>query len=333
MQRHKTILVIDHYQENSASRMAAGLFNPVTGRKMVKSWMADELFPYLHTFYRQIEKLVDRNFFYSMPIYRPFVSVEEQNEWMARSGNDDLSGFIESIHTSPIETHLVQNEFGGVKLKQCGYVNTVQFCEATRAHIKMQGVFREDFFDEDELVIEDDGVQYRNETAQKIIFCQGERARSGKLFSWLPIRPLKGETLSLVTQQKISTIFNRGVYVVPDLWRVGATYQFNDESQTTTPEGLAELTEKLNALIRFPFTIESQAWGMRPTTPDRRPILGPHPDHPSVVIFNGLGTKGVSLAPYFSEVLTRWLENGTPINKEVDIHRYKHYNYDGNLLR
>jgi glycine/D-amino acid oxidase-like deaminating enzyme len=51
------------------------------------------------------------------------------------------------------------------------------------------------------------------------------------------------------------------------------------------------------------------------------------------VIFNGLGTKGVSLAPYFSKVLATWLEKGIPVNKEVDIHRYKHYNYDGNLLR
>jgi glycine/D-amino acid oxidase-like deaminating enzyme len=96
---------------------------------------------------------------------------------------------------------------------------------------------------------------------------------------------------------------------------------------------LAELTEKLDELISFPYTIINQSWGMRPSTLDRRPILGPHPDHQSVVIFNGLGTKGVSLAPYFSHVLAEWLEKGTPINKEVDIQRYKYYNYGGNLLR
>jgi len=72
---------------------------------------------------------------------------------------------------------------------------------------------------------------------------------------------------------------------------------------------------------------------MRPTTPDRKPILGVHPQHAQAVVFNGLGTKGVSLAPYFSGVLAEALENDAPINKEVDIDRYKHYNYGGNFPR
>jgi glycine oxidase len=96
---------------------------------------------------------------------------------------------------------------------------------------------------------------------------------------------------------------------------------------------LKELTEKLNELAVFPYKITNQSWGIRPTTPDRRPILGAHPEHQNVLIFNGLGTKGVSLAPYFSQVLSELLENEVPLNKEVDIQRYKHYNYGGNLLR
>jgi len=120
---------------------------------------------------------------------------------------------------------------------------------------------------------------------------------------------------------------------VPHIWKVGATYQFNDTTRASTEQGLQALLGKLEELICFPYNVIGQSWGMRPTTPDRRPILGPHPNYNSVIIFNGLGTKGVSLAPYFSGVLTSWLENHTPINKEVDIQRYKHYNYGGNLLR
>jgi len=187
-------------------------------------------------------------------------------------------------------------------------------------------------FKEEELIVESDSIQYLQYKARKIIFCQGEGA-PGKYFSWLPIRPLKGETLTITTTTNVSKIYNRGVYVVPEIWKVGATYQFNDTTRSVTEDGLKELTAKLNELVCFPFNIVAQSWGMRPTTPDRRPILGPHPEHQNVVIFNGLGTKGVSLAPYFSKVLAEWMENGTPINKEVDIHRYKHYNYGGNLLR
>lgn len=331
MEQGKKVVVIDRKHENSATAIAAGLFNPITGRNMSKTWLADVLFPYLHEFYARAEQLTSSTFFHPMSLYRPFVSIEEQNEWMGKSANASLSDYVEAVHTSPIEEHQVQNEFGGLMLKQCGYVNTVLFSEAVRKYMLQTNILLDEDFREEELLIESDTVQYLQYKAKKIIFCQGEL--SGKLFSWLPIRPLKGETLTISTPAEVSKIYNRGVYVVPGIWKVGATYQFNDITRSITEGGLHELKSKLDELVCFPYSVVAQSWGMRPTTPDRRPILGPHPEHQNVVIFNGLGTKGVSLAPYFSKVLATWLENGTPVNKEVDIHRYKHYNYGGNLLR
>jgi glycine oxidase len=333
LQRNKKILVIDHTHPNTATRVAAGLFNPVTGRNMTKTWMAEKLFTYLHQFYREAETTTGKKFFHSMPLYRPFVSIEEQNEWMGKSEDASLSTFIEHVHTTPVDTDQVHNNVGGLLLKQCGYLNTIVFSEAVRHYIAHAGVLLEENFSEEELLVETDSVTYRNYHAKKIIFCQGELVRSGKFFSWLPIQPLKGETLTIQTAEVVSKIYNRGVYVVPGIWKVGATYQFKDTSPVITEAARQELESKLKELVSFPYSITDQSWGMRPTTPDRRPILGPHPDWNSLVIFNGLGTKGVSLAPYFSNVLTGWIENGTPINKEVDIHRYKHYNYGGNLLR
>lgn len=333
LDQKKKILVIDQIEEHAATRVAAGLFNPITGRNMVKTWMADTLYPYLHNFYSASEVRTSESFFYPMPLYRPFVSIEEQNEWMGKSADEGFSKYVDVVHTSPIDQQFVRNEFGGLMLKQCGYLDTIKFVNAVRQYIKKTAILLEDSFVEADLIIEAKLVRYRGNSAKTIIFCQGEQALSGKLFSWLPIRPLKGETLTIKTTQQVSTIYNRGVYVVPGIWRVGATYQFQDSTRTITQQGLEELTEKLEELISFPYTIINQSWGMRPSTLDRRPILGSHPDHQSVVIFNGLGTKGVSLAPYFSRVLAEWLEKGTPINKEVDIQRYKHYNYGGNLLR
>jgi len=331
LQQGKKVVVIDRQHENTATQVAAGLFNPITGRNMTKTWMADILFPYLHEFYLQAEQFTASTFFQPMNLYRPFVSIEEQNEWMGKSASASLSSYLEVVHTAPIDEHQVRNEFGGLMIKQSGYVNTVKFSEAVRQYIQKTNTVLDENFREEELILERDAVHYLQYKARKIIFCQGESARTSKYFSWLPIRPLKGETLTISTATNVSKIYNRGVYVVPEIWKVGATYQFNDTTRSVTEAGLKELVTKLNELVCFPYDIEAQSWGMRPTTPDRRPILGPHPDHQSVVIFNGLGTKGVSLAPYFSKVLATWLENGTPLNKEVDIHRYKHYNYGGNL--
>lgn len=333
LKQGKRILVVDRYDEHSATQVAAGLFNPITGRLMTKTWKADVLFPYLHEFYREAERFTGERFFYPMPLYRPFISVEEQNEWMGKSANAELAEYIDAVQITPVNPAQVKNEYGGLSLKQCGYLDTIKFTRAIRSTIVQQAALLEEFFDESKLTFTSAGVEYAGFRADKIIFCQGIQSLSGKLFSWLPIRPLKGETLSIQTDHIISSIYNRGVYVVPGIWKVGATYQANDLTPSVTDRARLELTEKLDELVSFPYKIINQSWGIRPTTPDRKPILGPHPNHPEAVIFNGLGTKGVSQAPYFSGVLTAWLENKAPINKEVDIERYKHYNYGGNFPR
>jgi glycine/D-amino acid oxidase-like deaminating enzyme len=138
---------------------------------------------------------------------------------------------------------------------------------------------------------------------------------------------LKGETLTISLPEELETIFNRGVYIVPTRgnksFMVGATYHPGDTTPQTTVSGRNELEEKLKDLINIPFVITHQNWGMRPTTPDRKPILGPHPELKNLIIFNGLGTKGVSLAPYFSGLLSDWLEGRGEIPQEVNIERFK----------
>ncbi|HRJ29447.1 MAG TPA: FAD-binding oxidoreductase [Cyclobacteriaceae bacterium] len=320
--RQKRVLVVDRVREHAATRVAAGLFNPITGRAMTKTWMADALFSYLHSFYSQAEYFLKAKCLSSMPLYRPFVSIEEQNEWMGRSSDTDYVGYIERLHTSPFYAHQVNNPFGGMLLKQCGYVDTVLFSTALRDYLKNTSALLDEDFDEDALKIETSGLTYKSWQAKRIIFCTGEKVRTSSFFSWLPIRPLKGETLTLATDEPVKVIYNRGVYLVPHLWKVGATYS-NDSTPSISEAGRQELTEKLNNLIAFPYDIVNQQWGIRPTTPDRRPIIGPHPAYEKIIIFNGLGTKGVSLAPYFSDELTRWMENGHPINHSVSISRYK----------
>lgn len=329
----KRIAVIDKPEDHSATRVAAGLFNPITGKKFSRTWLAKELFTYLFTFYKQAEELTGSKFFHEVPLYRPFISVEEQNEWMGKSTEILYSEFIESSFTQPYRNDQVHNPLGGILVKQCGYVDTVKFLNAINTYIRQHAILLEEVFHEQNLVLTKSTVKYKSLTATKIIFCQGVMAESNTIFSWLPIHPLKGETLTIKTSVQVDVVFNRGVYAVPTTWKVGATYEFKELTPTVTQRGREELVQKLNELVKFPYTIVNQEWGFRPTTPDRRPILGAHPEYPNAIIFNGLGTKGVSLAPYFSKVLTNWLENDIPINKEVDIQRYKPYYYAGNLLR
>jgi glycine/D-amino acid oxidase-like deaminating enzyme len=260
-----------------------------------------------------------------LPLYRPFFSVEEKNEWMVKSIDPYLQPIVNKIFTRKT-IHGINDEFGGLLLNQCGYLETDKYVDAVRRLIEHEAIFIEDNFDQECLNVANTEVSYKQFTARKIIFCEGVKVRNSKWFSRLPIIPLKGETLTIQITEPLQQIINRGVYIVPagdNELRVGSTYNWDDVGPAFTQEARIELIKKLQELVNFPYKIVSQEWGFRPTTRDRKPIIGAHPIEAAVIIFNGLGTKGVSLSPYLSANLVAWLEGETDLNKDVDVNRYK----------
>jgi glycine/D-amino acid oxidase-like deaminating enzyme len=327
LRREKKVFVFDEPDKNYSSSVAAGLFNPITGRVMTKTWKADLLFPFLFNFYVNAEKNLGGHFFYPMPLYRPFKSVQEQNEWMGKSTDPGIQGYLKKILLQAEFGEHVHDTFGGLLLSQCGYIDTNLFIKLVSAALLKQESFSQEYLVENEVQIGDDFVCYRNLKARKIIFCNGNASYKSHFFSWLPFKPLKGETINVRIDREFKCIYNRGVYIVPTdksgLYKVGATYETQNLTEAVTEVGRSELSEKLSELLKLTFEITTQNWGIRPSTADRKPFLGCHPQEKKVVIFNGLGTKGVSLAPYFANQLANWLLGQGEIDQEVDIGRFK----------
>lgn len=72
----------------NSSFAAGGIFNPVTGRKLEKTWMAEALFDYLFPFYQQLEATLGKAFFLSNAFVSSFC--ECRNEAMvngSKAGN------------------------------------------------------------------------------------------------------------------------------------------------------------------------------------------------------------------------------------------------------
>lgn len=326
LERGLKVMVFDDPAQNRSTVVAAGLFNPVTGRNLVKSWLADEMFPVLHEFYSQTERLTRRKFFYPMTVFKPFASIEEQNEWMGRSADKEYVEYISGLFSAGTFDENVKDPFGGIAFRQSGYVDTRSFLDAVRSHLKEHASYRAEAFHYENMEVLEDGIRYRDMYARKIAFCQGVQNRSNPWFDKYPVNSLKGEFITVQCDWKKDVILNRGVYMVPAGsgidWRVGATYNWNDHNPDTTSWAREELSGKLDEVLTAKYTITGQQWGVRPTTRDRKPIIGAHPVHPCLIIFNGLGTKGVSLAPYFSAVLIRWMENKGTIVREADVTRF-----------
>ena len=62
----------------------------------------------------------------------------------------------------------------------------------------------------------------------------------------------------------------------------------------------------------------------RRTNPARSSLdrSGQHPKHKGLFIFNGLGTKGTSLGPYFAQMMAEHLVDGTELMPDVSISRH-----------
>ncbi|MEX2593897.1 MAG: FAD-binding oxidoreductase [Anditalea sp.] len=324
----KKVHVIDQAEKNNCSRAAAGIYNPVTGRKMVKTWNADLLFPEIEPFYRQLEQELKSKFLYKRPIYRPFGSIEELNEWMGHSGEESFKVYIEAIKTIPAFKE-VNDPHGGLLLGQSGYLDINTMLDRYTFWLKERGILTNEEFDEVELKFSEKGFVYKNINAQSLIYANGMGAVKSKFFHWLPLRPNKGEILVIKQGFTPQEIINRGIFriTLPDRTiKVGSTYSVDNLGPGPTEKAKEEMLEKLEKLVNLPVEeiLEHKA-GIRPTTIDRRPILGKHPENRNVYIFNGLGAKGVSLAPYFSKIMLNLLIFGNEPHKEVNISRFFKY--------
>ena len=326
----KSVLVIDQDNKHTSSKVAAGLYNPVTGRKMVKTWNADLLFPYLVDFYKEIEAECHDKFLHEIPIYRPFISMEEQNEWMGKSSMPEYEKYVKQVHRRSYYRSM-KDEYGGIELNYSGYLDIPRYLTAIRKYLLAHEMLLEECFDINSVVYSEQLVSYKQYRANKLIFCEGVQSTGNQYWDWLPFKPVKGEILKIRTDLQANNILNRGVFVVPleeGVFRVGSNYNNHDLTVQPTAKALEEIEGKLNELIDIKYEIIDHVAGVRPATRDRRPFLGVHPQHPNIGIFNGLGAKGVSLAPYYAEHYLKFLESGEELQQEVNISRYFSLYYD-----
>jgi glycine/D-amino acid oxidase-like deaminating enzyme len=238
---------------------------------------------------------------------------------------------METLTEEDLNFPLEQNTFGTGRVKQASYIDAKHFVSANREYFKSHEILSEETFDHAELDSENaiyKGIQY-----DFVIFAEGKDSTYNPLFGYLPMQQTKGEVLTIHSETMYSEeSLNRKCFLLPvgnNTFKVGSTYVWDTDNTIPTEEGLQTITENLKSTSNEPYTILEHYAGVRPTVPDRRPLLGKHPKYPKMVIANGLGSKGYMLAPLLMHELVNHLLKETEIHKESHINRFEHSHFRG----
>lgn len=324
LQNGKTIFVIDNDSQNS-SKVAAGLYNPVILKRFSEVFQAKYQLELLNTFYKTIEDKLLISCDIKTPIYRKFFSIEEQNNWFAASDKPNLAPFL-STKVIVKKYDGIDSPFGYGEVLHTGYVDTTVLLDNYKNYLFTEKLYLKATFDHSEIVFHDEFIQYKDITTQHIVFAEGFGLHSNPFFNYLPLDGTKGELLIIKAPQlNLDVIVNTSVFILPlgnDLFKVGATYNWEDKTNTPTEEGKLELLDRINEILTCDFEIISHFAGVRPTVKDRKPMIGTHKIHDRLHILNGLGTRGVMLGPAMAKDLFDYIEYGIPLERAVDIKRY-----------
>lgn len=317
LRRGRSVLLADPEPETNTSRAAAGLVNPILGPRLSASWRFRELWSFAVPFYRDLEQILGVPFLHETALVRFFVDPAQRALWLKKRDRPEYAGFWEPCQDRSEETAFLCP--GAAWLDIAAFVNA----SARRLRTCLERI------DPAQLLEERDSVRWGGVRARHLVFCEGHALLQNPLFRFIPARSGLGHILTLTIPGWGETrILHRVKWVLPiggQRFRLGATYDWPGTPGGVSPEPpedriLAALRPILPPdLPPPPYAISA---GIRPMAKHGVPFLGRHPVHPRFSVLNGLGAKGVLLAPFFAHHLLDHLESGAPLDAEVDVRQF-----------
>ncbi len=310
--------VFDQARFGSASRAAAGIVNPVSLRRDVPTWRATTMLAHAEPCYTEMEQQAGVALWHPMALIKLFPTPAEHAQWERAMAREGMSAFISRKEQPEIPGNGIAAPHGYGTVDRCAWLDLPTLLRIQRAHLVGTGELDDRLLAHDEIVEIPGGIRIGDRTARWIIHCNGP-------FADVPgLVPVKGELLTVrIPDLDLHSMLHRGVFLLPlgdHLYRVGSTYKWDDVWQGPTDEARTYLLQKLQGMIPHAIEVMEHLAGVRPTTQDRRPLLGKTSSGQAV--FNGLGSRGVLLAPWCAAHLIAHLFHGEPLDPEVDLHRF-----------
>ncbi len=310
--------------KKGASQVSAGVVNPVVLKKFTTFWLASEQIEVLSEIMSEMEEYLGKNYLINERIHRIFHDENEKELWLSKTETEELSPFLDPDFKS---LGIIKNPFGTGSVKTSARIDVENLFTDFLVFLNSKNLLIEEEFNHDEILKN----EYRDFTFKNLVFCEGMGVRQNPFFSDIQVIPNKGHHLKVKLSKPMDHQFTlkKKHFLFPqkeETYYYGGTYDPNERENEVDDWKREELIEGLQEFYPYDFHIVEINYGFRPTVKDRRPIIGNHPEHQNLYIFNGLGARGILNGAYFSRELFEHLENGKDLMPEVDIRRFEKKN-------
>lgn len=321
--RNLTFDLVDNSPKYNSTKVAAGFWNPIVFKRLTMSFNADILMAKLKDYYPKVEQKLGTKFVHNTPQLKVFSTKEERHRFIDKAIVSEVSQFLDEDPIEKIEG--IKAPFGMGKVIGTGYIDTVEYIEKSLEYFESNGTFISKKIDYSEIGFTPDYAGFSGKKYEKVIYCEGYHAVHNPLFPELRLKPTKGELLILeIPGLSQDFAFAKSAGLIPlgnQQFIVGSTYDWEDMTEDTTETARKKLLYNLSDFLELDYKVIDHQAGIRPSSFDRRPIIGKSSVQVNAYIMNGLGTKSVMYAPFYSDMLIDSIEKEIAIDEDVDYGR------------
>ena len=328
----KKFKLIDEQSQNTSSKVATGIVHPISLKRCNLTWRGREFYEFSDSFYKEI------NFESNIELYKPykllriFTSFEEQNNWIGKTNNEIYKNIL-SLNNKELDN--LKDRFGSGVVELCSRLSVNEFLAYVSASILKSNCLVKDVFKANELKLINNKFHYKGDTYSYIIMCEGVNALKNPMFNYLPLIPNKEELLKVFSTILPSEIINCGIFSLPEtknIFTIGSTYSNKDLNPNISIDAKEYLMKKLNKIIEIDgIEIMDQKFGFRPTSLDRKPLVGEHPIIKNLFTVNGMGSKAILMAPLLVRELLDYIYQEKPLDSMININRFSKKINDENV--
>lgn len=312
--------VMDRPIAETASRVAAGLVNPLTGRAFRPGWRQEECLQATATFYPETEQVLDGSWWQTVPIFRELETEDQLEVWQERQLAPESCMYAGPLFPWPEGW---QGRGQAAYTRGSAVLHVEGMVNAMRRAFTEQGQFVETELSPEDIDRDAEGLFHcRGQVFSHVVWCTGWEAGCHPAMSPLKGRPSKGTILDLELKglEWQSGILHFGRWLVHNgsFWRFGATYAWAwDDPGVPEAPAVQELMLDLVQHYSGEMNVLRARAAVRPIIRRSQPVAGPIPDLPGQFVFSGLGSKGVTTAPWTAAQLAEHLVEGKDLPPDL----------------